>query len=789
MTQESLRVELTEFCQNFSSCLNPFSDALEQSIQALRKVPDGEAPRTVVGELLDNQHRLKILRDKARQQHTYLVIFGPLKSGKSTLMNAISGAYVSEVSSLPAYPCLVYVHEGEAHGFSVTRFNGEETHFDSSGELQGTIETAHEELARKIREADEAERAFSPAQDFPEAIRRIDFTLPAPYLKESGTILVDTPGLYTKMKYNYGQLTRDFRDTAACAVFVVKTDNLFFEQVFAEFADLLEIFSRVFLVVNIDSSKQDLSPDGTLEPSLERENPRKIVEAFENLTVSARIRDAIESGQLRIYLIDLLRTATRSLQDNRAGPAPEAAEAETTPDEPADAPEAETGSDETPENEASGEIGGSGAGADAEAREEREDPLEPRLGFDTFLGDLSDFLNSSDYIIAFMADSLRQAHSILREVKEQIESPEATEFQSGIEALRENSEQAAKHLGDARDLAKEKWDKALDEMNGELKKQIHEHAASVTPELKEQLHGEIDDWFTTGESLRELLETRARPKLGEVVAKARERALERIDSTGQSRNSGLRSSAVNISRLQRLGMSFNDVYPEVRPTIQERLQASPELPDASAVQSRISVRKGFWDWLLFRSAIRIKRGIFGEDSPSTKALSPSVKNRRLGEEGKNQLKEAIDQYVEAAFSQCLEDAAAEALSEYRRFFRDKITKTLEEKAAELEKSRDSYKERYQSRRDVVDALNTLSAASDKLQADVVSLHEQFVAGKGGAALELDLDLAEEEAADASAGAGMEEDDNHDAAGEEETTPGESPASGDGETDGPRQSPA
>jgi len=726
MTQESLRVELTEFCQNFSSFLNPFSEALEQSIQALRKVPDGETPRTVVDELLDNQHRLKILSDKAWQQHTYLVIFGPLKSGKSTLMNAISGAYVSEVSSLPAYPCLVYVHEGEAHGFSVTRFNGEETHFESSEQLQGTIETAHEELARRIRQADEAERVFSPAQDLPEAIRRIDFTLPAPYLKESGTILVDTPGLYTKMKYNYGQLTRDFRDTAACAVFVVKTDNLFFEQVFAEFADLLEIFSRIFLVVNIDSSKQDLGPDGSLEPSLERQNPGKIVETFENLTVSARIREAIESGQLRIYLIDLLRTAARSLQENHAEPAADAAEA------------ADPKAEEEAGNEQAEPETGAEPGREAEPRETAENTLEPRLGFETFLGDLSDFLNSNDYIIAFMADSLRQAHSILCEVKEQIESTESTEFQSGIEALRKNSEQAAKLLEDARDLGKENWDEALDEMNRELKTQIHEHAVSVIPELQEQLHGEIDAWFTSGESLHELLESRTRPKLEEALAKARERAIERIDANGQTRNSGLRIGADNLTRLQRLRISFNGVYREFKPKVAETLPASPELPDTTGVQSRIPVRKSFWDWLLFRSDLRIRRRLFGEENPSTKALSPSVKNRHLGEEGKEQLSEAIEQYVEAAFPQCLEDPASELLGEYRRFFREKIDKTLEEKAAESEKSRDSYRERYEARRDAVDALETLSAASDTLGAQVGSLHEQFVAGKGDSALELDL---------------------------------------------------
>ena len=71
------------------------------------------------------------------------------------------------------------------------------------------------------------------------------------------------------MKFGYDYMTREFRDSAACAVFVVKTDNLFLEQVFSDFNDLLDQFSRVFVVVNIDTGKSDLCPDGSLEPSLE----------------------------------------------------------------------------------------------------------------------------------------------------------------------------------------------------------------------------------------------------------------------------------------------------------------------------------------------------------------------------------------------------------------------------------------------------------------------------------------------------------------------------------------
>ena len=54
------------------------------------------------------------LSDKVTEQQAYVLIFGPLKSGKSTMMNAIAGSYVSEVSSLPAYPCMVFV--GDSSG-------------------------------------------------------------------------------------------------------------------------------------------------------------------------------------------------------------------------------------------------------------------------------------------------------------------------------------------------------------------------------------------------------------------------------------------------------------------------------------------------------------------------------------------------------------------------------------------------------------------------------------------------------------------------------------------------
>src|SRR5258705_10383532 len=174
------------------------------------------------------------------------------------------------------------------------------------------------------------------------------------------------------MKFGCDLMTRECRDSAASAVFVVKTDNLFLEQVFAEFSELLRLFSRIFLVVNLDSTKQDLQPDGALGPSLEREDPQQIVEAFERLCMNAALKEARDDGRLRIYPIDLLRAASERLR---------AAAAQ-----------------------------GAAASGDAAAANGAVD--EPADDFSRFLTDLTPYLNSTDYLVAFLADSLRQVRGI-----------------------------------------------------------------------------------------------------------------------------------------------------------------------------------------------------------------------------------------------------------------------------------------------------------------------------------------------------------------------------------------
>src|SRR6478735_9690085 len=314
-----MKTEITRFCATCLESLHPLPQAVADTIAKLEAGSEQELLEPVLSGLNDVRARLRSLIDKLSTQQAYLLIFGPLKSGKSTLMNALSGTYVSEVTSLPGYPCLVFVRNAPEAHFSATRYNGRETLFNDGQVLKDVISDSHFALAEQIRSAEKRGESFDPRTHFTEAIRRIDINLPVQSLAESGTVLVDTPGLYSRMNFGYDVLTKEFRDSAACAVFVVKTDNLFLEQVFAEFNQLLGLFSRIFIVVNVDAGKRDLAPDGSLQPSAESSEPERVIEAFTTLCMVGPLRRAYDEGRLRLHAVDLLGAASSYLANGSTG--------------------------------------------------------------------------------------------------------------------------------------------------------------------------------------------------------------------------------------------------------------------------------------------------------------------------------------------------------------------------------------------------------------------------------------------------------------------------------------
>jgi Dynamin family len=666
-----MKTEIARFCEACSQSLQALPDALNTAAARIEKIEKPELVQHSFNTLNDIRARLRSLTDKLGSQQAYLLIFGPLKSGKSTLMNAISGTYVSEVSSLPGYPCLVFVQHAPEKHFSVTRYNGRESVFTDTTVLKDVISDGHFALAEQIRVTERRGESFDPRSHFTEAIRRVDIKVPVETLRESSTVLVDTPGLYSRMNFGYDVITREFRNSAACAVFVVKTDNLFLEQVFAEFNQLLGLFSRIFLVINVDSSKRDLQPDGSLQPSAESQDPQQILEAFKTLSMAGPLRDAYDKGRVRIHAVDLLNAASSFLTKNGNG-------------------------------------NGNGNGADKQ-----------RIAFEAFMRDLADYLNSSDYTREFIEDSLRQGHALCSEAHAISEGPEFDEIRLQQEQLREQIAMVDSKLAAVDRLLKVDWDATFEKSRAEHQPRCDEAITAQSAQLTREMGESLDQWYGGSESLKSLVDDRWNLLIAAAAKSLAEGTRDRLARLLNTPFGGAEPAAMVMSDLHsvgfNLGPSAKAAVPALNPD--DLIGSYQTTIDAST----IPVRKSFVDWLLFRKVASVRRRLFGEDLAQD--IAPEVKQKRLPELSRAALEQALTNAVAPKFSTLPAQYAQGLFTDYVGKFRTSVLVGLQKRRAELEAERASRKAPYDANAQVLASMKELREQSTQIARELESLAE------------------------------------------------------------------
>ena len=612
-----MRTLLSQFCDEFDSAVRPLLAPLQRTAETLGESPEAHHSAAVLPALTDVAEQFRVLADKVAEQQAYVLIFGPLKSGKSTLMNAMSAAYVSEVTSLPAYPCMVYVSDDDTRQFTVTRYSGEAEVFQDPAALRMQVARAHTDLAERIREVEASGAEFDPVLHFDEAIRRVDVKVPAGELAESGSVLVDTPGLYSRMKFGYDRMTREFRNAAACAIFVVKTDNLFLEQVFNEFNQLLDLFSRIFLVVNLDSTKRDVMPDGELVPSLESDDPLRVVEAFENLSMSAPLKAARDEGRLRIYPVDLMQAAARRLSSTE---------------------------EEAPAGE------GLGLQRPGEA------------DFESFMTDLSDYLNSTDYLVAFLGDSLRRAEQLLDETDAITGHDTLQAIAARVTELEEQRRLCNERLQALDRLAVFEWQQALVGLERELLTVGRRESEEICREGARTIAEQLERWFQSDSSLSSLLDGQLTPSF---EASQRQLALSvhaRLSTEVASGASGISLPHEVARDLFTLGLQFgqfgrgglDEVDPIAGLDTERQVLSSTDIP----------VRKTWIDWLLFRSQTRVRTRLFGQPGAPTSRIPREEKARRLGDAARTEMQRLLAEYQEGRLPEILEGITRRIFGDY-----------------------------------------------------------------------------------------------------------------------------
>ena len=643
-----MKTEISRFCGICAQALEPLPNALDAAAKKFESRGDA------LGELLTPLHEirahLRSLTDKVRDQQAYLLIFGPLKSGKSTLMNAISGAYVSEVTSLPGYPCLVFVRNSEEPCFSTTRYNGRESVFADKSLLSEVVSDAHRTLVEQIRAAESRGDAFDPRSSFPEAIRRIDIQLPVPRLAESATVLVDTPGLYSRMNFGYDVLTREFRESAACAVFVVKTDNLFLEQVFAEFNQLLGLFSRIFIVVNLDAGKRDLAPDGTLRPSAESEQPERVIEAFTSLSMTGPLREAYVAGRVRIHAVDLLSAASEFI----------------------------TGSSELSRH---------------------------RAAFDAFLEDLTEYLNSSDYTLEFVRDSLRQARNLCGEAVAAASHGAVGELSRQQQERKEKMAALTAQIAAVDRLGASDWGRMFHRLHEAHERQVAELIRIRSAAVREELRSALQGWVEGGESLADLCALHWNGLLVSAELKLADEIRSQFKAGVAQENLGLEIAEAVRAEMQTAGFELADIGHGVLSKLKAPVGSA--LPVASIPADSVPVRRTWVDWLLLRTQRRVCVRVFGTDSAS--ALPTQEKMRRFHEPARAALEAHLERIVSTGLPPAAERYAADHRLEYAR-------SVVAEIGSRLRASRSALADELAQLQKLADADGAVLAAAAELEA-------------------------------------------------------------------------
>ncbi|MCB9879604.1 MAG: dynamin family protein [Planctomycetes bacterium] len=591
-----MRTQLGTYCQQFDGTVRPVLQDLDQCLAALDHAADDTPGKALLPALRELGHQLTALCDKVQEQQAYVLIFGPLKSGKSTLMNAIAGAYVSEVSSLPAYPCLVFVRAGKQREYVVTCHDGATRRYGEAAQLHDDIQRAHAQLADAIRAAEQRDVTFDPHEHLPSAIRRVDVHVPDSELKQTGAVLVDTPGLYTRMRFGYDRMTRDFRNAAACAIFVVKSDTLFLEQVFAEFHQLLDLFSRIFLVVNVDSHKRDVGPDGTLVPSLEQSRPEEVLRAFEQLAMSAPLLRASQEGRVRMYPVDLLQAASVALKKS-------AAQKSAQPN---------TAADKAP------------------------------IGFQAFQQDLGDFLASSEYLSAFLRDSLQRAEALLRETSAHVAGGDVVRLErriTDVEARQRWIDQEQQRLTTALGLDwSEAFARGLRDVDAEIERSARDHGAK----LLRSLGASIDTWFLSSHSLEWLVQGQWTPLVREYREAVHQAGMRAFEQCTAQANAGLDLPDGVDDLAHRAGVDLRRLRVDALTSL--GAIGWPAHAKVPVDVRKIPVKKGVVDHLAFRSLDKVRERLFGAfDKPDVK-IPGKDKAKHLGDPGRLHLHQCVAQF-------------------------------------------------------------------------------------------------------------------------------------------------
>ncbi len=618
-----IRTCLGLFADEFQLALHALTERLVATSSCLDESSDPALTRSVRPRIQDAVHQLEILNRTVARRRAPTLVLGPPKAGKSALIDALVAARVADVSGLVSYPCTVsYAHADEWTGKIVSN-DGSTTTFPDAATLREFVERSHVELFERVHATESEGRAFDGERHAPDAVRRIELGLPVEGLEGSGTRFVELPGASGRLPHDIEELTRGFADARAAAILVLRTDAPPPAGTFEQLELLLARFETLYVVLNVDTRRLELTREGELVPEPAALDPLRAAERYRRQVFPAALEAAIRADRVRVRTIDVVSVAARRIRGVFTGADPgELEQAVTAPAE---------------------------------------------VAFATLLDDVTRHLDKDDRALLFLSDSIRQADAICAGLVRSSEESAIAELSTRLEAARANRFEAREKLESwhhiERSAAQEdEWQEDFSALRSAVLAETRAQAQDLARRATRALDTVVDGWFRSHAGLDELVTRevgaileKCEARIAGIAHETFTRELERADvlrALPRERLLDLERARIRLFALTRAAGA------ELRPVVVE------SDADFAALRFELPVRKNLSDVLFLRSTNRVRRRFSGTEDELTQRITPAEKARRLPRDARRDLKSSLS----AAFLHALENSARRSTGElFERF--------------------------------------------------------------------------------------------------------------------------
>lgn len=303
---------IPSFSESLGASLAPLLDSL-RSVERLVEDLDAVSAEHARRVLVSAREGLESTLETAFRRRPHVLVLGPAKGGKSTLLVAVARAPVTKVSAVSSLPAPVHVVHAPTWSLTLERQDGTRVTTKERPEARLEVQRAHRAWVEGLRAAQRAGRPFDASRDATRAARRVELQAPAPGLADSRIALVEVPSLPSECMSACAAEVARFEEEVHAAVIVLRSEDLARPDALRAFERWLEPGCSAFLVLNLDPGRADLGPAGERLQTWDHEDPVALVESFQALGASAAWLDAFEGGRLRVHLLPLFQLAGRRL--------------------------------------------------------------------------------------------------------------------------------------------------------------------------------------------------------------------------------------------------------------------------------------------------------------------------------------------------------------------------------------------------------------------------------------------------------------------------------------------